>query len=323
MRRTANVAAQMGRSLMPVMVLCLIAAPARGDTVTLKGEAYVKGPKVFLGEVAEIQGKNAPVLATVEVATAAFPGNSKRLDVALVESRIKRAGIPLSDLRVKGARSVRATTLHLEITPDMLAEGLRRAIQTEMPWDPSDATIDIVTPQHTFLVPEGAVEFRWRPSTRYHYLGQGAFRGDIYVDGLVKKTVLCKVSVEAYGDVVVAANDIPRGTPVTLADLVLETQALSTAGRGIFQDPAEVVGKVARTTIFPGQIITKRHIAPRKIVKRNQIVTVEARHGCVRVRARARAMSDGYEGDVLTCLNVESKEPFYGIVRKNALVVVE
>ena len=67
-------------------------AAMAADSLTLHEEAYVKGPKVYLGDVADIEGENAVDLAMVEVASAALPGASKRLNAALVASRIRHAG---------------------------------------------------------------------------------------------------------------------------------------------------------------------------------------------------------------------------------------
>jgi flagella basal body P-ring formation protein FlgA len=62
---------------------------------------------------------------------------------------------------------------------------------------------------------------------------------------------------------------------------------------------------------------------PRKIVKRNQTVVVETRAGGLLVQARARAMTDGCEGDVVRCLNVDSKEEFIGTVRADGVVILD
>ena len=70
-------------------------------------------------------------------------------------------------------------------------------------------------------------------------------------------------------------------------------------------------------------MITKRKVQPRRLFKRNQIVIVEARAGALRVRNRARALDDGRAGDVVTCLNLDSKQEFQGVVRKDGVVVVQ
>ena len=85
------------------LALALGVTATATDTLVLKDEAYVRGPRVLLGEVAEIEGTLAPELESIELGTAALPGDSKRLNAALVESRIRNAGLDLSDVEVSGA----------------------------------------------------------------------------------------------------------------------------------------------------------------------------------------------------------------------------
>ncbi|HIJ65599.1 MAG TPA: flagellar basal body P-ring formation protein FlgA [Candidatus Hydrogenedentes bacterium] len=301
-----------------------LTAAAETDTVTLQEEVYIKGPRVILGEVAEIEGENAESLAAVEIGPAATPGNCARLSAALVISRLKSAGYEPSEFEVEGSRAVRATTLHLEVTPDYIAEHLRGFIRDSMPWEPSNAVIDVDTPAQKVTVSDGHVDIVWRANPQYRYLGPGSFRGDICVDGEVQKTLSCRASVEAYQDVVAALKDIPRGKPMALSDMELATHAVSSLpGGGVFYAKEDLMGYVAQTTIFEGQVITNRKVAPKRIIKRNQIVTVEARVGALVVRDRAKAMQHGCAGDVVTCLNPLSKEEFQGVVREDGVVILE
>lgn len=300
-----------------------LAITARGDTVKLKTEAYVKGPEIALGELADIEGDNAKSLSSLGVGNAANPGDSKRIDASLVKMRIEKAGIPTDSVRFEGPDSVVAKTLHVDVTSDMLATDLRTFIENEMPWAPDEATIDIVAPNQEIVVPDGALEIRWWPNPQYRWVGPGVFRGEVHVDGEVKRTVLVRAQIEAYADVLVASTDIPRGSLISPADVQLEKRAMSQMKYGILLDTSDAVGQVARSTIFPGQVITKRQLMARQLIKRNQVVTVEARAGGLVIRSQARALMNGSEGDLVTCMNLDSKEQFQGIVRKDGVVVVD
>ena len=61
---------------------------ARADTITLKEAVYVKGPKVLLGDVAVVEGLDADYLRTIEIVPAAAPGSARRLNAALVRTRL-------------------------------------------------------------------------------------------------------------------------------------------------------------------------------------------------------------------------------------------
>lgn len=299
------------------------AAIAEGGTITLKHEVYVKGPKILLGDVAHVECRDADVLERIELAPAALPGSARRFDAALLLSRLEQAGVDTADLTVQGARRVTATTLHLEITREMIGESLRNHIELEMPWDLDQTIIEVMPPAKDYVVPDGDVTFRWRRNPQYDYLGMGAFRGEVLVDGKVARSFFGKVRVETYGDVVVAATDLSRGDPLSRNNLRLEKRELSTLGSGAFFSPVDVEGMVAKSSIARGQVVTGRKLMRRQLVKRNQAVLVETVIGSMIIRTRARAMADGAAGDIITCRSMESKDEFAGLLRKDGVVVIE
>ncbi|MCP4644414.1 MAG: flagellar basal body P-ring formation protein FlgA [bacterium] len=293
------------------------------DEVQLKSEAYVRGPKVYLGEVADIRGANAKALASVEVMGAPAPGDSKRLESALLEARLRHAGVESGSLRLNGPRSVVVKTLHIEVSPEMLSEDLRQFIESQIPWDPRQSLIDITPIPRGYDVPEGDVMVSWWPNPTYRWIGAGAFRGEIRVDGEVKRTIHCKANIEAYVDVLVAVRDIPRGTPIALRDVELQKRAVSALRGRFITEPKEAVGLLARSTIFPGEVVTPRDIVLPRLIKRYQMVKVETRVGTLLVRGSARALKDGCAGDTIPCKNEKSDEQFYGTVRKDGTVIVQ
>ena len=305
-----------------VAVMLLGCADAMADTLVLRDEVYVKGPKVLLGELAEIEGGNADILAGIEVTVAALPGNTKHLNASLVESRIRSAGFSAHDMVVKGARRVRATTTYTKLSPEMLAESLRLFIETEMPWDPSTTEIDVPQPLNDVVTPEGDLVLEWRANPQYRYLGAGSFRGTITVDGRLQRTLLCKAVVEAYGEVVVAAKEIPRGRIISSNDIETRTECLSKLRGTALREPGEALGLVSRRSIFPGQLLSSHNLALPKLVKRNQMISVELRSGGLVLKSKARALVDGCAGDVIRCANLDSGQEFQGVVRPDGVVLV-
>lgn len=312
----ANTAVAAALMLIPVLA-------GAADTLVLKEEAYVKGPTVLLGEVAEIEGENAAALANIEVGAAASPGDTKQLNAALVEVRLRNAGIDPKGVEIKGARSVRATTSSLELSKEMIAESLRAYIAQSMPWPLEDTDIEVPLPLQDMVVPEGKVELTWRPSPEYRFLGAGAFRGSVVVDGHPERSLLCKASINAYGTVLTAAGDIPRGRIICAADLATRKESLLTAPAAALLDRESAVGMVARRTIFTGQIITSRDIEARTLIKRNQLVRVEMQSGDLHIQTRAKTLMDGRAGDVVVCVNLNSQEQFQGVVRADGVVMVK
>lgn len=296
---------------------------ASGETVTLKDEVYVKGPKVLLGDVAIVEGADADYLKTIEIAPAALPGATRRLNAALVRSQLTKAGVDESAVEFRGSRHVMATTMHLAVTRGMIAEGLREYIRHEMPWEPDATIVEVMSPPSDYVVSDGDVDFRWVPNPQYRYLGLGSFRGEILVDGRVEKTFYTKANIATYEQVVVAATAIRRGDALSSANLRLENRELSALKGALFFSLADVKGYVAKSTIFQGQVITPRKVAAPVLVKRNQIVAVEITIGALTIRARARSLSQAAAGDLLRALNLRSKEEFAGVLRADGVLIVD
>ena len=301
----------------------LLFGGAPAHTITLKPEAFVKGPEVLLGDVAEIQGPEAESLAAISLMPAALPGSTTHIHTALVESRLDQSGVDAERVAIRGPMRAAATTRYLDITREMIAADLRNHIALEMPWDPARAMVEVAPPSQDYRVSDGNVEFRWQRNPQYTFLGAGVFRGDVLVDGRIERSFHAKASIQAYGEIVVAASDLRRGEHISVNDLTLETRELSGLDRRVFFDATDLEGYVAKTTIMAGQPITEREIAPPVLVKRNQMVLVSATSGALTVTTRAQALQDGAEGDYVTLRNPASREEFSGLVRKDGTVAVE
>lgn len=293
------------------------------SSVDLKAEAFVKGPSLYLGDVATISGVHAGTLASIELGGAAEPGSSRRIDTAFVETRLRSSGVDPDAFRIGGSTSVVAHTLHTELSVDALTDELRRFVEDSMPWQPDQAFVDVYVQARDVVIPHGDIELVWRPNPQYNWIGAGTVRGEILVDGVVKRTLACRVNIDAYADAVVSVTDIPRGTPITASHLTVQKRSVANLRSSFLSDPQDAIGKLARSTIFPGELITARDVVQPQLVKRYQIVTVEKRVGGLMVRGKARAEAHGCEGDTIRCTNPQSKEEFFGVIRGDGIVMVQ
>lgn len=314
------------KALNAVILACCAAwwtGAAGADVITFNEQSFVKGPMITLGEIAEIEGEKAADLAVLEVGPAPAPAASRQLDRALVLARIRASGIAADSLDMQGARMVQVKTLHRELTREMVAESLRSYVESQMPWPTGDAEITVDVPAQETILPDGDITIEWRPSPDYRYLGSAPFKASVAVNGQLRKTFLCKATVEAYSAVVTAGIPIAKGKTISASDLRVETKPLATIVDAFFLDPGDATGFVAVRNIGAGEVVTKALLTPRVVVKRRQVVTVESRAGSMMVTTQARADSDGAEGDSITCTNTNSNQAFQGVVRRDGVVVVQ
>jgi len=216
-----------------------------------------------------------------------------------------------------------ASDATLDLSAGAIAEDLRGFIRREMPWDADTARIDVTPLPGDLAVPQGDVALVWSADPQYEYLGPGSFRGEVRVDGRVVRTVYAKAKVSAYDTVVVATQPLARGDMVGPSNARLERRDLATLDPGAFFTMDEAVGRVARTSIQPGQVLSSRRLDHAQLVKRNQIVAVETRVGGLVIRGQAKAQADGAAGEAVTCMNLTSGEKFGGVVRADGVVEVK
>ena len=291
--------------------------------IELREEAYANGDSMRLGDVADFSGNTIPRLEDVEISSIPSPGNTKRIDGALIEARLRNAGLERGDFQLGGARSVRVTALHLEVSARMVRDDLHEFILDTMPWDTGEATIDVDAPSRDFAVRDGDIQIEWSVSPQYDYVGRGSFRGEILVDGEHEHTVVVRADIESFAPVIVANTDIARGGTIRPGDISVQRHPRTSLGGDFFEDPNEVVGQSARSTLRRGAVITSRQVQARQVVRRNHMVQVETRAGNLIVRGMGRAKEHGRVGDRIILENPGSGEEFMGIVREDGTVLVE
>ncbi len=310
-----------------VALFCALALmPCRANAaheVTLREESLTVGPVVRLGDIATVAGQEAERLAAMEIVDAARPGSSKRVAKSMVGLRIRNAGFADEEVALSGPSMTTVTTSHREIGPEEIVASLRRHILSEMPWQPDSAEVDIPAPREALCIPDADYVLEWRTDPQYGYVGSGVFRGAVMINGEERQSLTCRARIDAYGDIVVAARDIPRGRPIAPADLATRKQRIAQMPRGALLSVSEAVGLVTRKSFFRDQPLTAQGLEARTVVRRNQVLPVEMRAGAVWVQTQARALSDGRLGDWVIFANLNNKQEFQGYIREDGVIVVQ
>lgn len=91
---------------------------------------------------------------------------------------------------------------------------------------------------------------------------------------------------------------------------------------GALTDPAQALGQEARVTLYPGRPIRPGDIGPPATVERNQIVTLGYQSGGLTILTEGRALDRGGTGDVITVLNLGSRNTVEGRIAPDGRVLV-
>lgn len=285
-------------SLAALTAALLAAAPAGAEApqaVVLKERLVASGPAITLGDLFE----NAGDAAGTAVARSPQPGERVSIDPLHVQALAAEAGLSWANaggvLRVtveRAARIVPASDVEAMIE-EMLFVETGRPHQVSL----SSHVAELAAPVGSFGAPE-VLRFE-------HDARSGLFRADIAAwPGGEAETISGRA--EAVSDLPVLARPVARGEIITAADLDWIQLPESRVRAEHVSSEAAVVGMAARRALRPGAPLREFDIEAPTVVSRGEIVSLVFQSGALTLAARARAMEDGAEGDLIRFVNLQS-----------------
>lgn len=92
---------------------------------------------------------------------------------------------------------------------------------------------------------------------------------------------------------------------------------------GAIADISDVIGREARTVIYPGRPIHPGDLGVPAVVARNQIVPLHYMRGSLSISVEARALGRGAAGDMIRVMNLGSRNTVTGVVMPDGSVRVD
>jgi len=135
-------------------------------------------------------------------------------------------------------------------------------------------------------------------------------------------TLYVPAEVRLVRPVLVTRRPLTRGTTLTETDVVLEERDVSGLRKGYLSDPAAVVGLRLERSLRAGYALSTDLVAPPRLVRRGERVTVVARVGGLEVRSHGRALEDGVAGQTIAVENAASSRVVEGVVARAGVVQV-
>lgn len=130
------------------------------------------------------------------------------------------------------------------------------------------------------------------------------------------------VYLTVFQEVVVAARPLARGAILAEGDIILAERDTTALARGYLLRPEHAIGHRIRRALSPGKPLTPAVLESPPLVRRGQMVNLEARSGGLSVRMRGIAKSDGILGEVIDVENKTTSRRVQAIVRSRKSVEV-
>ncbi|MBX3444709.1 MAG: flagellar basal body P-ring formation protein FlgA [Planctomyces sp.] len=326
-----------------VAVLALLAAcvgPSRAAwagsiEIALRNQADVATAIVRIGDVAEVHSDDraaAERLRQLDLTELREPGDEDTITLAHVRARMLLDGIATSSVRMTGARQttvrrVRATPApttdasgHAQVSGqspllDLLREEITARLSAQWLANFDDVEVRFVGVEGRVArnIPDDAIPELELPQRVDP--GRLALRVRWLVNEQLLRTEPVSVEVRLRQPVVLATAAIPRGQVVQASHLIVEERLLGSRVEPV--SPEEFVGRSARRTISPGDVVGSRDLGIAKQnqpdVKSRDVVRVVARKGGVTVVLQAaEALQAGRIGETIRVRNLQSNRVLMG-----------
>lgn len=302
------------------------AGPAPAPTLTLRASALVAGRVVYLGDIAEITADDAAEaerLRRTVIGHAPGVARSRELSRADVASRLGRSGI--EKVEIGGALRVIIETRVVEFDEAKIRAAARDRLAVELT-DVAGASIEPLRNSVTLIrVAAGVEPARLVAELPASFDARGSVRVTVkaVVDGAIVAVRTVSFAVRRKGFALVLTRGVRPGEPIDADDVEVRAIDATDVKPGRLESPARLVRALARRSLRAGTVLTESMLRRLPSVRRDELVTVLVRSGSLTLRARAVALADGREGDVVVLQNPASGRRIRGLVVGPGLVEVK
>jgi len=326
--------------------------PGPGDIscasiVRLYPTAVVTSNQVTLADIAEIKGDSADLISDWAISSAPQVGGTLVIGQSQLQKVLANRGMNLAMWMFRG--SSKCTVKRPTESPPRQSSSLRKSHRSPLH---SDEPLDGNRERHAVVhgrvktledalrqyVSQRLVNYGGTPSIRFSSAAKDllamsrptydfrivsrnrllgniiTFEVTIYENGKLKQTESIMAEVTLNKNVIVAAGPISKGKTIKASDLTHQERNFKRIEDLPKTDTSSLIGQRAKRFIRGGSIIYSDDIEAVPLVSRNDIVTVVARCGSLKITTTAIAKESGSMGQRITLKNPVSKEEFDAVV---------
>jgi flagella basal body P-ring formation protein FlgA len=128
--------------------------------------------------------------------------------------------------------------------------------------------------------------------------------------------------VNAYADIPVLTQSVPRGELISQGDIAIEQVEISSDFERIIVDQIDIVGKQAKRALRAGEPLRFTQLMHPILIERGQAVTLVSGIAGIEVRMQGKALASGAAGDRILVSNERSGRRLEGVVGGDGTVKI-
>ena len=268
--------------------------------ITLRPNAELPaGERLFLRQVAEIEGPGADRAADVSLGKVPGPGQRRALSRLSVMRALEAAGFTGSQTIVAGAPRLMVSGKGQALDAERVRRAVEQAVATLVP--EGKVKLERLQLPAGLRLPPGEYEVEIGPLPRSLRSGTNRFNVEIIRPDGRRRRVGVYAQLQVIGPMVVAAREVPRGERIRPADLRMEMRSYP-SGTPVLRNTKDALGKVARSTLRRGTPVREASLQEAVAVENGQTVTAVYNRGGVRLELETKARGKGTIGSIVRVL---------------------
>lgn len=295
-------------SVAVVVFACAIPVFAQGKPgIRVRAESTIETDHVLLGDISEITGgPDADRLASISLGYAPALGMTREIPRPQIALAIAAAGYSKSEIILDSPEKITIRRAGQLVTAQQIREAVEKAVLGGFTADKIEARIARLDVPGNIQVPAGKLELRATATNVRNLFSKFSVPVEVRVDDRTIRTFAANVEVEAFADVLVAAQDLSVNSRISETDVKFEKKRLVKPLTAYLLDPAALRGVMLIKNLSAGAEITSDTFVDAVVVKYGDVVSLEAVSGSIKLIISGEARGSGKIGDRIAVKNLQS-----------------
>ncbi|MGR3218351.1 MAG: flagellar basal body P-ring formation chaperone FlgA [Candidatus Anammoxibacter sp.] len=299
-----------------------------GIVIDLKSNSFVRGRNITVGDIATVTGADIDLSLTIDsivLARAPWPGNDTTIGLGEIMTMLNNRGVDLNEVSFEGASEVTVNVESIVISGREIAAHAEKYLRNKLAHGDDYLVLELQLVPHDQVVPLGNGDVK----LKFTRISSGRSKKHIYlsisimVDGDVFRTVGLTFNVQRFGSVVVAKRVIKSGQVIRKRAVSIESVETTRLINTTFDNVESVIGKIAKRSFRPGQVITEEMLKNVAVMRKGDTVVILIKSRGFSIRSKGICKEDGTYGDMVKVVNIDTKKVLYGNVLDRGTVEVQ
>jgi len=293
--------------------------------IAVKEQAQVKGEKVYLKDIATIDGPLAArkQLGAIYLAHAPAPARHRILRGTWLRNRIRSKMLLPANTVLRVPEIVRIERRFQSIQDDDFLRLYRNYVTKQLRSHQATFRVSRFRVIGNGPVPDGNLSIELIKQADGKLMGYVSLTAVIRVDGKIERRVLLSGWIDRFEKVVTVAHRLQRHTILTRGDLRLKRMNISRLPANVIKSIEAVVGKRVRHTLKADTPLLANVVEELPVIEKGDRVTIVAESPTLLVTTPGIAQGGGSAGDQIRVKNCMSNKEILGRIVCASIVKVE